>query len=398
MNMSNIIKFPNKNNLRFVVRATTIEVFKDKFKQPVMKKHSIICLQNQDNGKEVVHPITDFIFSYWKQTEYNTMANASFKTVALLNWLYFDGKETINDLSKIKTVQIIQFLYSLTEKGNTRDTVKSYERVIIKFLSYLSYKEILNPNFNLEKFKIELQSSMIYNNRKKYDRIHEFKNELIIPFLELAFKERNPIALGVYYQIFGGLRAGEVVNLAKTDIKNIGSFGEFGQILDIHPNSFRSDIKTTSGKGEIKVNRRQVVFPYKHLLKKLYKAHIQNYKATDGTTALFVDSNGKAMTGDTYNYHFRQLKKIFIETLSKDKDIRLVTYAKYLEDMKWGTHIGRGLYSNVMAEYAENPLELAVARGDYNLNSSLTYIADTERIIRKIQDELELLYEGDFLD
>lgn len=390
--MNKIINFPNKNIVKFVVKATNIEIYKDKYNQPIKKKHAIISIQNIENKKEAIHPITDFIFTYWKQKEYNYMANVAHKTVSFLNWIFFDSNNTINDLSKLETYHAIDFLYSLTGKGNSQETVKSYEKVLVKFFKYLISKEILDKNLNIENIKTEIENNIVYNNRPKDNKIHEFKSELIIPFIELAFKEENCIALGLYYQIFAGLRAGEVVNIATTDIKNIGAYGEFGQILNLEPKDFRDDINTTSGKGEIKVNRKQVVFPYKSLLKKLYKHHTNTYKSTDGSDALFVDRNGNAMTGDSYNYHFKKLKEKFIKNLEISEDIRLQTYANHLKTMKWGTHIGRGLYSNLMAEYTDNPLELAVARGDKS-----SYIENIELITKNIQDNLELLYNNNLL-
>lgn len=398
--MGNIIEINIKPNIRFCVRAATIELYKDKFKKPSLKKHSIIVLRNNDNEKEVAHPISDFIYKYWKSNEYNTMAIHSFETCRFLNWIYFDSEEKVDDLSKITIPMCSRFLLFLTEEGHQRDTVKKYEKVLVKLLRYLFEKNLLDKITLKSIIYLEENSfpGIIYNKKEISKRIHDFKPELIIPFIETAFHETPRIALGVYYQIFGGLRVGEVVNVSQEGIYNVGAYGEFGQIIKIEDKSFRPDLNTISGKGEVKVNRGQVIFSYRSLLKKLYSNHIGQFKAKNGSNALFVNSDGNAMTGGSYEYYFKKLKRIFIERLEESEEILLKTYANYLKTCEWSTHIGRGIFTNLMAEYTDNILEVAIARGDKNLNSSLTYMADTKRILTKIQNELDILYTGDFLD
>ena len=48
--------------------------------------------------------------------------------------------------------------------------------------------------------------------------------------------------------------------------------------------------------------------------------------------------------------------------------------------MKWSTHIGRGIFSNVIASVSKNILEIAQARGDSQLDSSLTYLSDSDKM------------------
>jgi len=61
--------------------------------------------------------------------------------------------------------------------------------------------------------------------------------------------------------------------------------------------------------------------------------------------------------------------------------------------MKWSTHIGRGTFTNIIAEDAENPYEIAYLRGDSNIDSSLTYMVSTERIHKKIEDKFSNMHE-----
>lgn len=398
--MNNIVSInKNKYNLRFVVRSATVELFSDSKKGPMIKKHAIIMLKNLDNDREIIHPANQFIIeNYWNKS-YNSMSVASFRTASFLNWLFFERKSPFQELGDLNIECAVEFLYELTKKGNQKSTVKSYENTLYNFYIYLSENNILKNIEHSEVLDIKDKqfSKLIYNQNAFGERIHDFKTELIIPFIETAYHEANPIALGVYYQIFGGLRMSEVVNITKSNIRNIGSYGEFGQVIKIDDTFLRSDLITTSGTGEVKKNRSQPIFPYRNLLKKLYMSHINKY-ANNDTDALFLNRDANPMSGDSYRKAFRKLQNVFINNLKNNKDIRISTYGHYLDSMKWSTHIGRGVFSNLMAEYSNNILEIAIARGDSNLNSSLTYLADTKRIMVKIQQELEMLYTGDFLD
>nr|WP_081276754.1 hypothetical protein [Paenibacillus polymyxa] len=364
-----------------------------------MKKHAIIMLKNMNNGKEAIHPLNQFIVENYRNKSYNSMSVASFRIVSFLNFLFFDKDRPLKELEEITLECATEFLFYLTKKGNQKSTVKGYENTLYSFYLFLSEQNILRyiEEKQVLKMKEKQFANLIYNQNSFGERIHDFKTELIIPFIETAFYEVNPIALGVYYQIFGGLRMGEVVNVAKSNIRNIGAYGEFGQILKIDDTYLRTDLITTSGAGEVKKNRNQPIFPYRSLLKKLYMNHIERYKNIH-TDALFLNRDGNPMSGDSYRKAFQKLQKVFVSKLKRYDDVRVSAYGHYLEAMKWSTHIGRGVFSNLMAEYTDNILEVAVTRGDSSLNSSLPYLADTKRIMAKLQHELELLYKGDFLN
>lgn len=46
----------------------------------------------------------------------------------------------------------------------------------------------------------------------------------------------------------------------------------------------------------------------------LYRNHIENYPPMDGSDALFVNRDGKAMSGQSYRAYFSKLKRIFEAT------------------------------------------------------------------------------------
>ena len=70
-------------------------------------------------------------------------------------------------------------------------------------------------------------------------------------------------------------------------------------------------------------------------------------------------------------------------------------YAVFLESYKWSTHIGRGTYSNIVAQNANNIGEIAVMRGDSSLSSSLPYLNDNRSVGKKVQDTFDFFYGGE---
>ena len=400
--MSKVIQFKqNKDdNIRFVVRTITVNLTSPNSKNEKIKKHAAIFLRNKELDREVMHPITDCVFKNYKNQEYNSMANACYHIVPFLNWVFFDSSHKVKDLSELTINMYVDFLNVQIDKGSSHATVNRYGKHIYKLYIYLASKQILTSidARKLMNMREDTMTSLPHNNKKNVNTIHELKTELIIPFIELAFEECNCIALGVYYQIFGGLRYNEVVSLTKGSIKNVGSYGEFGQVLNLKTTYLRSDLKGGDSSGEVKRDRKQVVFPYRLLLKKMYKYHILNYNSINEPLALFVDSRGNPMSAATYRYHFNKLKKSFIQRLKNSQDIRLNNYGIYLETCDWSTHIGRGIFSNLMAEYSDSVLEIAVSRGDSSYASALTYQADTKRMLEKMTNEIDLMYTGDFLD
>lgn len=286
------------------------------------------------------------------------------------------------------------------------ETVKRAERVLTQFFYYLSQKGILN-NIDKEQFKIGIHINDSYG-RKEYikspfrnvkyphknssNKLSSLPYDLILPFLEMSVLETPDIALGVYFQIFGGLRISEVINTSLYGIELIGPNGESGMIIDIKTRYFREDILNNTGKGGVKKPRKQVIIPVLDTLPYLYKKHILVYhKNNNQTKALFVDTKKNAMTEATYRRRFNKLKSTFIMSLENNNNPTLKTYSLYLRSKKWSSHIGRGTFSKLVADYTNNPTELAVLRGDSSYESALTYIQGSFGVKEAISEVMSKL-------
>jgi len=155
----------------------------------------------------------------------------------------------------------------------------------------------------------------------------------------------------------------------------------------------RTDIKDTSGSNYVKRPRKQRVFNINGWLNILLEDHLELYNIdADGSGALFINSEGKAMTGKSYRQYFDKVKRNFIKYLREQGNQEDILVANHLNISKWSTHIGRGTFTNLLAEFAENPYDVAFPRGDKQLTSSLSYMSKTERMRLKIEERIQYMH------
>ncbi|SFB25654.1 MULTISPECIES: site-specific integrase [unclassified Bacillus (in: firmicutes)] len=371
--------------VKFVIKSIWIMAGRDNFNNPIYRQHAVIAIKNNLTSHSIIHPLTDFIFTHWKHRSYNTMKSHASNLCSFLNYLIRNKRKLgISNLADLDIEHATEFLNQQTFDKKSRETVLSYQRTLFQLFKYLLQKNAINnrPPFN----------NVILPSPRANNVEHNLPEVYILRFLELASIIVNPIALGIYLQIFGGLRVGEVVNIQKYDIKTIGPYGIDGLMLNIEKTQFRTDLKDTSGSNYVKKTRDQLVLGFRDWLKNLYKDHYENYAISNTSEALFLNKHGKPMSGSSYRYYFRILKKEFIKSLILSENPHDKIAAVALKNSDWSTHIGRGIFTNMIAEVAENPQEIALLRGDEDINSSLPYMANTKRMKRNLENYLELLY------
>jgi hypothetical protein len=86
------------------------------------------------------------------------------------------------------------------------------------------------------------------------------------------------------------------------------------------------------------------------------------------------------MSGAVYEKRFDKVKKAFLKEMERIKS----PHSHYLKRYAWGTHIGRGIYTNLMASLVKSPAELAILRGDRSLTAALEYMS-----MRQVKDEVQ---------
>ena len=201
--------------------------------------------------------------------------------------------------------------------------------------------------------------------------------QYIREILFVAKHETPDIALGVALQIFGGLRKGEVVNLTRTALKsqNGQEYGVEGLVLlirDRQNDLFTrfNDVSTMQVK-----NPRDQSCLIDPILNYLYKHHIEvvlkKVKKPLHPNALFYDSEGNAMSADTYDKRFLKLKNSYLGMLLGTPG----RYQDYLDfsQTKWRSHIGRGIFTNMCLDAGFNEKQTAVLRGDRSTESMEAY-------------------------
>ncbi len=291
------------------------------------------------------------------------------------------------------------YISHLTSKGLSRDSVLQQENVLTQFYIYLQEKNILDH----KKFQIEYIKKTRYksyakslfrnssisiqipplNNRKKYqNKLKDFgtdRYDLIRLFLNSAQETAPEIAFGIALQFFGGLRRGEIVNLTVPDLEVKLHESMLVRIRDNRDVLF-NHLADTRAEYPKRVN-----YLPRHLSQQivlvnptvwgLYLNHIeliQRRKTTNnGYLALFTDKIGNPISGRNYDRKFKLIKENFLSTL-----YNLERYEDYIRmtNGSWSTHIGRGCFTNILFNMGLSPTQIAIARGDRNINSAMDYV------------------------
>jgi hypothetical protein len=361
------------------------------------KKFCLISVRrkNIETGAtvKVIHPISEYLLWKFSSKSPNTMKKCCDILIAFLNWLHNNYKHlNLTTLSDLRPYHGTEFLNYLPSARNVnRRTVAGYERQLTNFYKWLSNEGILAkipPSMFVKKkgpwgeYYQSPFDGVIYPKASQKKIEHAFPLQYLPLLLEISVIVSPRITLGIYIQFMGGLRNGEVVNLRRTEVQRRIKNGDF--IFNVKDQYFRTDIKDHTS-SEVKKPRTQEVFNVKGWLTKLYEDHKVRFKPSDGSDALFVNAEGKAMTAKSYSQYFNKVKNRFCDYLKAYGDADDIALSDHLRIVDWSTHIGRGTFSNMIAERTDNPFLLAYKRGDSNPNSVLPYIAKTTKIRQKIE-------------
>lgn len=223
---------------------------------------------------------------------------------------------------------------------------------------------------------------------------HDMMPELQGMFLEVAYEEVNRIVFGVALQMFAGLRMGEVINLTYSALRTIGPYGRYGLAINVKDRDLRSDLKNNQGKGYSKRNRHQQAISPFGIIEILLKKHRNKYRSNDGSDAIFINANGKAISYESYRYYFRMLKNRFLTRMKESNNPILKAQFLVLSSKRWFSHIGRGIFSNNLIETVDNISEFQVKRGDLSIESGEVYVCDSRRLGLKFEENTEEVFSN----
>lgn len=393
----------------------------------------VIIVQYDDSNKNVWIPssLTNFIYHKYNNKSLNTKMKVARTVCSFINYLYAQviiGEDSQFEVLKERGLfglnhghlaSYINYI-SRDEKRISYETVKDKENYLIKFYSFLNNRDITDKSAKINKKLIKSNDS---NKRGQYVEISPFdesddytikypsknksaskvlkdmEEDVWNRFLEFAEEHYPNIALGVAFQCMGGLRMGEVVNLSIDSIETCKSQQHIKVEIDDRQAEFFRDRNVNELKSQTKKNRfNQPVFDFNGNLFDLLDKHMKNLAnnpKVKNTSALFVNSQGNPMTGESYYRYFMNLKNDFLEFLENEGFAQL---SNKLSKYKWGTHIGRHIFTNhlikigAVSDANGDPVAkyLMALRGDASERSSSVYI-DTKAVIEVVIGKIDLM-------
>lgn len=382
-------KYFNAYCLKYVV--SDVETTKGKVKET---EDVLIAFRNSNGYEKVNSTLSAALNWKWGNNSSGSKYTRGQYIINYLNWTlrhrsYYKAYKSLADLN-IQMARDYIFLLSFETERETHTYIKStlqgFYEVLVRhnMLKYVSAEAVIGDIF--EKTKLAPKRIKEIN--------HKLPIVLIPKLIKVSEAETPDITLALMFGILAGLRGSELMNLNRNSIRILGQ-NDFK--LVVKNRNLRSDVSSPRTRGRVKKPRTQRVYNDKlgsflfgvNKLKEVYEDHLKLYKAEEGSEALFIDNTGKAMTSATYSNRFNLLRKKFIEYLEKSSDPVMYVYANTLKQKKWKTHLLRGIFSNVYAEYSKSVKELRAARGDEQDESALRYIADTDRITKQQEEAVQ---------
>lgn len=393
-------------NLRYIVKEKEIRYFE--FGKEIIEKQILILQEYTDeNGITIELPscLNKFMIR-WKNTSINNAKNFATTICSFLNFVRMQTAKADDELfAELKYKGIFGLTYyhaanylnyCITIHNTKYSTIKQYERRILLFYKYLFQNGILtqsdvyldDPNIKLRNPFTSNMYAVYYPEKTnvKLTKLVNMERTLWQLFIETSEKFAPDITLGIAFQMFGGLRRGELVNITIDDVNTEKIDDDKIMSLLIQNNFlllFKNRPEIDLSKCQVKRPRKQIVFNFNDKLYDYYENHLhfrnkilKNKRSK--TNALFVDENGQAMSGTRYEQRWAKVKKEFLKILEEN------SYGNYLRMTKyvWGSHIGRGIFTNLclIHKLAKDARELANLRGDKNLESAQAYLDEFQHI------------------
>lgn len=373
-----------------------------------------IGVRSPKTNNIIPSPITNFIKTMYrnKGKSLSSQRNSAYAVTRFLNYIINQIKqknchfthlenEGINGLGLIHgSLYISSLALQARAGGLSPEYVNDQMRYIIKFYFWLKLQKIIDEDFEIT-YKsnkrgqyeqlvevnpfddIELGTIFAGKDERVKSMLSDFganRYYLTIKLINIARNIAPDIVLGICFQFFGGLRRSEVVNLTRQNVINQGN----GLILHVRDNQkvLFPNLKNTSH-IQVKNPRNQSLLMNKLMLN-IYKEQLERLEILEKKEVcispyyLFIsERTGLPITGKQYHSKFMKVKKAFLKALSMDGNIN--DYLLLAEN-GWSTHIGRGVFTNFLLDLGLNPTQIAIARGDRDVNSALAYVDEKTAI------------------
>ena len=230
-----VISLNRTRGYRFVSIPIWVDMTNNRNGEIIKNQYCMIGLKCNKTELQIIHPISDFIVKHWISNKYNTQRKHCNNIIGFLNYiLENDSLLNIRSMQNLKLEHVTLFLNSLSQDSKARTTVNEYQRTLTRFYFWLSKKGIITDIQPEDFIKVEGVNGNYYES--------PFENVILPPYrpvqtehmlpiryiplvLEIAMIFAKPIVLGLYMQIFGGLRVGELMNLKRTSTLRVFNSG-----------------------------------------------------------------------------------------------------------------------------------------------------------------------------
>lgn len=359
-------------------------------------------VQRKGKSYNTQHSIASEITKFLNFCIDNVNSNSEFEVLK---------KEGVFGLSLIHGSEYISYYTARAKKGEVKsEYVYRIEKNLIEFYGWLNKQSIISiPELAAYKGEgdtpfndIELGTNYPSKDENIPDKIVDFgenRINLTIALLNVAEIEAPDIALGIVFQFFGGLRRSEVVNLTVESLEGFQINKPLRRktlILKIRDNQdilFAHLLNHT--KEQVKRTRDQSIMPFE-IVMDILKRHLKELDLIEkrgiqtNKSALFIDyKTGQPLNGLQYYRRFTKVKDAFLTKLSNDNHIDF----DFLNDNNWSTHIGRGVFTNILLERGADIVTTAIARGDKTLDTVIKYV-DRKIGIKSTQAAVNHLHKG----
>ncbi|MFS0824364.1 site-specific integrase [Bacillus sp. 1P02SD] len=391
----------------------------------------LIGLKNNLTEHILPHPISNFIIKCYKnkQLEPSTQLRAARIISKFLNYIYTQIEdEEIEGYSLLeeKGIRALElqhgadFITYGTYLGRNSQTISYWETTLTRFYNFLKEQDLIDQDPKIIKTSNKKGDEILISpfgdsvldierpNKKQDANMTTLKDfgenryDLVKLLIEIAKMEAPEIALGIYFQFFGGLRVGGVVNLTVSALKPKGYRGTdnrsfFVDIDDRQKQLFPNLINNKY--NQVKRPRIQYII-YSTLLKQLYEAHMTKLedlklkKKLKIEDSLFVSyRTGVPISGPNYANKFKRVKEKFLDRLREE---RYYEDLEFLESLPWSTHIGRAVFTNFLIDQGLGIEEIRDSRGDRSFLSAISYLERriTRKKVKEMMDKIAKKYGG----
>ena len=225
--------------------------------------------------------------------------------------------------------------------------------------------------------------------------------------LDLAWIYDPMIAFGIALELYAGLRPGCVVNMRQNGspisttqcirLSYVGSAVSGIEIDLTHEYELRSD-----GVSVGRIKKERVAHVYKPFIPDLmtaYRLHMELLSRTECEVQympMFIGSNGKAMTYNTYAKRVKRLVYDYLKPeLYMSEDPAMSAFAHLLDSYSWAPHTLRHCYTVQLVLEGLDMAQIQFFRGDTSSESALTYMANKGELMRQVagvhQQAIEVL-------